>query len=112
MHEEILQTIFLLNILLESSGQSVGDYKTFASGDWANVSNWSRYNGSTWVNPAPSAPASTDGVTTVDHIMTVSSSITIDQTIISTSGSVELLTGGAITVANGASAIDQGFGYL
>jgi hypothetical protein len=103
---KFLQTIFLLNILLESSGQSVGDYKTFASGDWANVSNWSRYNGSTWVNPAPSAPASTDGVTTVDHIMTVSSSITIDQTIISTSGSVELLTGGAIIVANGASAID------
>ena len=105
MRKFLLFFIFL-HIFSKSHGQSVGDYKTFASGDWANVSNWSRYNGTTWVNPAPSAPTSTDGVITVDHTMTVGTSITIDQTIISASGSVELLTGGAITVANGASAID------
>lgn len=58
------------------------------------------------MNPAPAAPSSTDGVITVDHAMTVNSSITIDQTTISSSGSVELLTSGAITVANGPDAID------
>ncbi|MBX7227603.1 MAG: T9SS type A sorting domain-containing protein [Chitinophagales bacterium] len=103
---KVLQFLFLFIIIPKMYGQTLGDYKTFASGDWANVSNWSRYNGTTWVNPAPSAPTSTDGIITVDHIMTVASSITIDQTIISVGGSVELLTGGAITVANGASAID------
>ncbi len=87
-------------------GQATGDYKTYTAGDWATVGNWSRYNGSTWVNPAPSAPASTDGVITVDHAMTVNTTITIDQTTISSSGSVELLTSGAITVANGPDAID------
>jgi hypothetical protein len=86
--------------------QAAGDYKTFAAGNWATAANWSRYNGTTWVNPAPASPSSTDAIITVDHAMTVNTSITIDQTTISTSGSVELLTSGAITVANGADAID------
>ncbi|MBK9794113.1 MAG: T9SS type A sorting domain-containing protein [Sphingobacteriales bacterium] len=99
--------LFVLFISTQNiKAQTAGDYKTFGAGNWATAANWSRYNGTTWVNPAPAAPSSTDGVITVDHGMTVNTTITIDQTTISSSGSVELLTSGAITVANGPDAID------
>jgi hypothetical protein len=108
-NKKLKYTCFLIAFIFSVEfvkAQAAGDYKTFAAGNWATAANWSRYNGTTWVNPAPASPSSTDAIITVDHAMTVNTSITIDQTTISTSGSVELLTSGAITVANGADAID------
>ncbi len=38
------------------------DYRSFTSGNFSNPANWEYYNGSTWVNPALSAPGSGNNV--------------------------------------------------
>ncbi|HLE33331.1 MAG TPA: T9SS type A sorting domain-containing protein [Bacteroidota bacterium] len=45
--------------------QSTGDFRSFQNGNWNDVNSWERYNGSIWVNPAPTIPASTDSVITI-----------------------------------------------
>ncbi|MBM3429987.1 MAG: hypothetical protein FJX99_03265, partial [Bacteroidetes bacterium] len=86
-----------------------GRYRSKVSGTWNNASTWqvSTDGGSTW-SDANSAPSNASGPITIlnTHEVTVSSTITIDQTTINSGGKVILATGGAITVANGVDAND------
>jgi hypothetical protein len=86
-----------------------GRYRSKVSGAWNNASTWqvSTDGGSTW-SDANAAPSSANGPITIlnTHEVTVSTTITIDQTTINSGGKVILATGGAITVANGPDAND------
>jgi hypothetical protein len=86
-----------------------GRYRSKVSGAWNNASTWqvSTDGGSTWAD-ANSAPSNSNGPITIlnTHEVTVSTTITIDETTIDAGGKVILATSGAITVANGADAND------
>ncbi len=49
---ERLSVIFLLwfSTINFLSAQVTGDYRSYATGNWSDVSKWDRYNGSSWVN--------------------------------------------------------------
>jgi flagellar hook capping protein FlgD len=55
-------TIILVSGIV--SAQSAGDFRSHTSGDWGNTATWERYNGSSWVTPAPTIP-DTLGLTTI-----------------------------------------------
>ena len=96
--------LFVLFISTQNiKAQAAGDYKTFASGSWGTAANWSRYSGTTWVNPAPAAPSSADGVITIlsGHTMDISANISLDQTTIDQGGQVDITGSAVLTVANG-----------
>jgi hypothetical protein len=86
-----------------------GRYRSKVSGAWNNASTWqvSTDGGSTWAD-ANSAPSNSNGPITIlnTHEVTVSTTITIDETTINSGGKIILATGGSITVANGADAND------
>lgn len=102
--------------VLQASAQSVGDFRTnfvTASGAWtpsATVSNWERFDGTTWVAmPVASYPTSADGVITIQagDSVTLSggaSSMSIDQVVIEPGAVLAIFSNiaGAVTVANGA----------
>ena len=59
MIKKFLLTVFLVvNLLLSSSvfGQSLGDYRSVATGNWTALSSWQYYNGSAWVTPTGTSP--------------------------------------------------------
>ncbi|MEO8399299.1 MAG: hypothetical protein ABI550_05710, partial [Ignavibacteriaceae bacterium] len=95
---------FLLIIILNitsSNGQSSGDFQTHQTGDLNNVNTWERYDGSDWVNPAPSTPTSSDGVITIlsGDTVTVTANVTVDQVVVNTGGILE--TQATLTIADG-----------
>ncbi|MDZ7372617.1 MAG: T9SS type A sorting domain-containing protein [candidate division KSB1 bacterium] len=54
---------------LRAWGQSVGDYRTRATGDWSNPQIWQRYNGTTWVATAnPPSGSETITVQSADSV--------------------------------------------
>ena len=89
-------------------GQAANDYRTVATGNWNNIAVWQRYNGTAWVAAAAS-PTSTANVITIrnGHTVTVSASVTIDQTIIEAGGQVTVNATQTLTIANGAAVPDM-----
>jgi len=88
-------TLLLLLVLFTASiySQNVGDYQSFQSGNWNDVNTWSRWDGNSWVNPAPSTPDSTQAVATTilsGHNVTVNASVGI--------GSLTVNSGGTLTL--------------
>ncbi|MBC6951132.1 T9SS C-terminal target domain-containing protein, partial [candidate division KSB1 bacterium] len=62
---------FTFMLILSSSllAQSVGDYRTRASGNWSVAQSWQRYNGSTWANVAtPPSGSETITILSTDSI--------------------------------------------
>ncbi len=94
--KKILTSFFLLIVFLYSVNlysQSVGDYQSFQSGNWSDVNSWSRWDGTQWVNPAPSTPDSTQNVAVTilsGHNITVAASVGI--------GSLSVNSGGTLTL--------------
>lgn len=87
-----------------ANAQATGDYQSHNSGTWATAANWERWNGSSWVNPAPSAPTSADGVVTIlnGHTMTnAANGLTIDQLVIASGGQLTINSTVTWTLANG-----------
>jgi MBG domain (YGX type)/Ig-like domain CHU_C associated len=82
---------------------SILQYRSATSGNWGTAGTWevSSDGGTTWF-AASSSPTSANSVITIrnTHIITVSSSVTIDQSLIAAGGEVDL-TGGTLTIANG-----------
>jgi hypothetical protein len=105
--------VFLVALLLAgvcAFAQTAGDYRSFQSGNWSDVNTWSRFNGSIWVNPAPSTPTSADGIITImdTHTVHVDAPITVDQVqwdnsapFNAASGTLIVDAGVTLTVANG-----------
>lgn len=86
-------------------------YRTKQTGSWSDVSTWeSSADNISWAN-ATSTPSSTDYNITVNHSVTLGTSKTIDQTVISVGASLEV-TNGTLTIANGAGDDLQVYGTL
>ena len=54
----VAATIAVFFVLLSPGllAQTTGDFRSFQNGNWNDVNSWERYNGTIWVNPAPSTP--------------------------------------------------------
>ncbi|MFY9152792.1 MAG: fibronectin type III domain-containing protein, partial [Prolixibacteraceae bacterium] len=84
--------------------QTIGDYRSVSSGDWANLTSWQRYNGTAWNTPTalqgyPGQFAGTNAVTILaGHIVTISSSGTINSPLNGTMAS--LIINGSLTIFN------------
>jgi hypothetical protein len=89
----------------EVMGQSVGDYRSKATGNWNAAATWETWNGSAWVESG--TPTSANGAITIrdGHTVTVTAAATVDQVVIEAGGIVRTLplASGTITltVANG-----------
>ena len=97
----LLLSFFLLLGSSELNAQPVtGDYQTFQSGQWSNPATWSRWDGATWVNPAP-APSNLDGAITVlnGHVVNVQSALSFDQVVVNSGG--QLLVFAALNILDG-----------
>lgn len=107
-----LALLFLANILFNyiSIGQTAGDYRTAASGDWNALSTWQRYDGSNWQTPTAGqgTPSSANSLITIRnaHSVTVTANVTIDQTTIAAGGQVTVNSGVTLTINNGAGLYD------
>src|SRR5687768_13152489 len=99
----VLLGSFFVLLVSKSFSQTAGDFRTFATGNWNATATWSRWNGSAWINPAPSTPTSADGAITIQstHTVTVSASVTVDQVTISSGGNITISAGNTLTINNG-----------
>ena len=88
----------------------VGDYRSHQTGDWATTSTWERWDGTTWVTPAPTYPVyNNSNVTNIlsGHTVTVSSTLAngsgyIHLTKVNTGGQLIVNSGVTLNLANGA----------
>src|SRR5262245_44343752 len=81
-------------------GQTAGDFRSVASGNWAAVSTWERYDGANWVGGF--FPTNTSaGIITIQngHSVTNAASVTADQIVVLAGGT--LAVSSTLTVANG-----------
>jgi Ig-like domain CHU_C associated/Secretion system C-terminal sorting domain len=103
MNRFVLVVIFLglFSISFSGFGQTTGDFRSFATGNWNNTGTWERYDGAVWVNPAPNTPTSADGVITVRHNVTFDASISIDQLTINLGNTLTVSSGITLTLNNG-----------
>lgn len=107
----IAKSVLALGLVLMTGvvfAQVNNDYRTARSGEWTTLVTWERYNGSAWVTPTESTPTSTANVITIrkDHAITVSSKLSIDQTIVESEGSIEV-TAGTLTIGGSAADPDM-----
>ncbi|MBE2230862.1 MAG: T9SS type A sorting domain-containing protein [Chitinophagaceae bacterium] len=100
----IIKALCLLLFPTALWGQSLGDFRSVATGNWNNTATWERYDGAIWVTPAPSTPSSLDGAITIQngHTVTVTASVTIDQVTVDAGGTLTNNQSGAnLTVNDG-----------
>lgn len=86
-------------------GQSAGDFRSAGTGNWNNVNTWERYDGASWITPAPSTPTSADGAITIrnGHTVTVNAAVTVDQVTVDAGGTlINNQSGANLTVNDGA----------
>lgn len=104
--KRIFWLVLIVAVPFIGKGQSAGDYQSFQTGSWDDVNTWERFDGASWINPAPSTPTSADGVITIlaghNVIVPAGFSVTIDQTTIAASGGIQIDATGSLTIANGA----------
>lgn len=94
----MLALALMLILALSLFAQTVGDYRTRASGDWGKAQNWERFNGSSWV-AIGTPPTGSESITvqSTDSIF-VNVAVSITGTLIN-KGIVE--PNGLLTIANG-----------
>lgn len=104
----IIKALCLLLFPAALWGQSAGDFRSFATGNWNNTATWERYDGSSWITPAPSTPTSADGAITIrnGHIVTINASVTADQITVDAGGTLNNNTGGATLTLNNETGVD------
>ncbi len=101
----IIKSLCLLLFPAALWGQSAGDYQSVATGNWNNTATWERYDGSSWITPAPSTPTSADGAITIrnGHTVTITASVTADQIVIESGATLNNNTSSAnLTLNDGA----------
>lgn len=82
-----------------------GDFRSFQSGTWNNTSTWERFDGASWINPAPFTPTdATAGIITIrsGHAVTVSANVATDQTSVQAGATLSVSVGMVLTIADGA----------
>jgi hypothetical protein len=83
-------------------GQTTGDFRSFATGDWNVAGTWETFNGTLWV-AAGVSPNSTNGAIAIrdGHTITITADLTIDQTTIESGGILTINSGVTVTLGTG-----------
>lgn len=76
-------------------GQTVGDYRSIANGNWTNLASWQYYNGTTWVTPSGSSPQGYPGQFAGTGTVTIRNTNTITLTTSITNLFTKLIIGNA-----------------
>ncbi len=102
MKKKYLIICLVLMVSSVVTAQTTGDYRSFATGNWNNSAAWERFDGASWINPAPSAPANTDGIITIQngHNITINSTVTADQVVVDVGATLTQTAN--LSLANGA----------
>jgi len=81
-------------ISFSSKAQSIGDYRSVASGNWSSLATWEIYNGLMWTTPLL-APSSLSGAIAIrnSHTVTVTANTTVDDVTIDVGGTINISTG-------------------
>ncbi len=105
----ILSFIFCVVIASVALSQSAGDFRSFQTGNWSDTASWERYNGATWVNPAPNVPTAVDGAITIleGHTITVDADTTVDQVTVNATGTILVAATKRLSIADGADSVDM-----
>ncbi|MCB9300211.1 MAG: T9SS type A sorting domain-containing protein [Lewinellaceae bacterium] len=91
--------------------QSAGDFRSKTAGAFSNKQHWETYNGTTMTwEDASATPTSADGVITISHVMELNQDKTLDQLVITASGSLQTGNMVALTINNGSGTDFQIFG--
>ncbi len=106
----------MLSVVLYAAtvhAQTTGDFRSHQSGSWIDTTSWERWDGGTWVTPAPHVPDSADGLITIQtgHTIRVDSagapdSVLADQIVVGSGGTLLIPAGSKLVVADGADSID------
>ena len=82
--------------------QVAGDFRSVASGTWATIANWQRYNGTAWV-AAAAAPVVGDNVITIQspNTINVAAAATADQIVVNPGGTLQTSAAIVLTIADG-----------
>lgn len=83
-------------------GQSAGDYRTIASGDWSTLATWETYDGLSWVAPI-SAPDVNAGIISIEatHSVALTANVIVDQLVIQNGGVLTINTGVTMEIEDG-----------
>jgi len=94
----------------EVMGQTSGDYRSKATGNWNAAATWETWNGSAWVESG--TPSSANGVITIrdGHTVTITAAVTIDQVMVEEGGGVIHSASATVTLNNGSGTDLQIFG--
>ena len=76
---------------LSASAQTIGDYRTAGSGNWASPGTWEIFTGLSWI-PAVSSPTSLGGKINIrnTHTVTVNTNRTVDEVTVDAGGTLVL----------------------
>ncbi len=85
-----------------------GEYKSVQNGSWADVNTWARFDGTTWVTPAPSYPVYNNAVSTriqSGHAVTIAATLAngsgyIDRTHVMQGAQLIVSAGADLNLAN------------
>ena len=72
-------------------GQTSGDYRSIASGNWNNAAIWETYDGTNWVAAATS-PSSSNEVIVIQtgHYVTINSGVSADQLVVASGATLDI----------------------
>ena len=81
-------------------------FRTKTTGEWNDYTTWQRYKGGAWIdltasNPTPEATNSLSITILTGNIVTVTESVTIDQTTIDSGGQITVSNGYTLTITDG-----------
>lgn len=98
-----LLALAALTISLPALAQTVGDYRSAASGNWNVAATWETYDGANWVLPAATPTAANANVITIQatHIVTNTANVSADQVVVAAGGTLVAAVGN-FTAAAGA----------
>ena len=93
MKSRLILILFCFSFLLPTltRSQTIGDYRTAATGNWGSLATWQMYNGLVW-GPAPAAPTYLNGNINIrnGHAVTVTANTTVDGVTIDAGGTLVL----------------------
>lgn len=96
--------VLLVGLVTIAFGQTTGDYRSAASGNWNAVGSWQRYGGVAigWVTPTATPTNANAYAITIreGHIITVTTGVNVDQVVVEAAGQITLNSGVTLTLAN------------